>query len=52
MQAPLNRDELARLLREAQEAHSAFEKETGERDEDWPGWYADYILRRLEGASG
>lgn len=52
MQAQLTRDELARLLREAQEAHSEYEKETGRRDEDWPGWYADYILRRLEGTSG
>jgi len=52
MQAQLTRDELARLLQEAQEAHSEYEKETGRRDEDWPGWYADYILRRLEGTSG
>lgn len=51
MQAQLTRDELARLLREAEQAHAAYEKELGRRDEDWPGWYADYILRRLEGAS-
>jgi len=49
MQTELTRDELARLLREAEQAHAAHEKELGSRDEDWPGWYADYILRRLEG---
>ncbi len=49
MQAQLTREELARLLREAEEAHAAYEKELGGRDENWPGWYADYILRRLEG---
>jgi hypothetical protein len=47
--AELTREELARLLREAEQAHAAYEKELGSRDEDWPAWYADYILRRLEG---
>jgi hypothetical protein len=51
VQAQLTREELARLLREAEQAHAAYEKELGRRVEDWPGWYADYILRRLEGAS-
>ena len=49
MQAQLTREELARLLREAEQAHAAYAKDLGSRDEDWPGWYADYILRRLEG---
>jgi hypothetical protein len=48
VQAPLTRDELARLLREAEQEHAAYENGLGTRDEDWPGWYADYILRRLE----
>jgi hypothetical protein len=51
VQPQLTREELARLLREAEQAHAAYEKELGQRDEDWPGWYADYILRRLEGPS-
>jgi 16S rRNA C967 or C1407 C5-methylase (RsmB/RsmF family) len=38
---------LARLLREAERAHGEYEKELGRRDEDWPSWYADYILKRL-----
>ncbi len=49
MEAQLTADELARLLREAEQAHAVYEKELGGRDEDWPGWYADYIVRRLEG---
>jgi hypothetical protein len=51
MEARLTREELARLLREAEQAHAAHEKELGSRDEDWPGWYADYIMSRLEGPS-
>jgi hypothetical protein len=39
--------QLADLLREAERAHGEFEKTLGRRDEDWPSWYADYILRRL-----
>ena len=39
--------ELARLLREAQDAHSEYEKELGRRDEDWPSWYAGLILDQL-----
>lgn len=49
MQAQLTREELARLLREAEQAHAEYEQGLGERDADWPAWYADYILRRLEG---
>jgi hypothetical protein len=43
----LTRDELARLLQEAEQAHAAYEKELGGRDEDWPSWYAEFILERL-----
>jgi hypothetical protein len=52
VQVELTKDALARLLREAERAHAEYERELGQRDEDWPGWYADYILRRLEGSSG
>ena len=40
-------DELAGLLREAEQAHGEFEKTLGRRDEDWPSWYADYMLKKL-----
>lgn len=45
--ATLTAEELARLLREAEQAHAAYEKELGSRDEDWPAWYATWILDRL-----
>jgi hypothetical protein len=45
----LTAERLAVLLRETERAHGAFEKELGRRDEDWPTWYAQYILDRLSG---
>jgi hypothetical protein len=51
MQVELTREKLATLLREAEQAHGEYESGLGHRDEDWPGWYADYILRALEGPS-
>lgn len=43
----LSVDELAELLREAERAHGQYERELGARDEDWPSWYARYMLDRL-----
>jgi hypothetical protein len=43
----LTTEQLAKLLREAERAHGEYEKELGRRDEDWPTWYADYMLKRL-----
>lgn len=43
----VTRDELAQLLKDAERAHGEYEGELGERDEDWPTWYAGYILDRL-----
>jgi hypothetical protein len=51
MEVELTRERLAALLREAEQAHGEYERGLGHRDEDWPGWYADYILRALEGPS-
>jgi hypothetical protein len=51
MDVELTREKLAALLREAEKAHGEYERGLGHRDEDWPGWYADYILRALEGPS-
>jgi hypothetical protein len=45
--ADLNQDQLADLLREAERAHGEYERELGERDEEWPEWYAGYILDKL-----
>jgi hypothetical protein len=39
---------LARLLHEAEQAHGAYERQLGRRDEDWPTWYARYMLGPLQ----
>jgi catechol 2,3-dioxygenase-like lactoylglutathione lyase family enzyme len=41
--------ELANALRRAEAAHGAHEKRTGQRDENWPGWYAEYIIAEQAG---
>lgn len=48
----LTRDELAELLRDAERAHAEHERRLGKRDEDWPTWYAGYILDRLAERAG
>jgi catechol 2,3-dioxygenase-like lactoylglutathione lyase family enzyme len=41
--------ELATALRRAATAHGEHEKRTGQRDADWPGWYAEYIVLEQAG---
>jgi catechol 2,3-dioxygenase-like lactoylglutathione lyase family enzyme len=42
--------ELAAALRRASEAHGEHEKRTGgQRDENWPDWYADYMVAEQAG---
>jgi hypothetical protein len=41
-------EELAQLLRDAERAHADYERQLGSRDEDWPTWYARWILEQLE----
>jgi catechol 2,3-dioxygenase-like lactoylglutathione lyase family enzyme len=41
--------ELATALRRAAAAHGEHEKRIGKHDEDWPDWYADYIVREQAG---
>ena len=43
----VTQEELAQLLKAAESAHGEYERDLGERDEDWPTWYAGYILDRL-----
>jgi hypothetical protein len=43
--------ELASALRRAEAAHAEHEKRTGQRDEDWANWYAEYIVREQAGKS-
>jgi catechol 2,3-dioxygenase-like lactoylglutathione lyase family enzyme len=41
--------ELAAALRRAEAAHGEHEKRTGQRDANWPSWYAEYIVREQAG---
>ena len=41
--------ELAAALRRAAAAHGEHEKLTGQHDEGWPDWYAEYIVREQAG---
>jgi len=42
--------ELAGALRRAAAAHGEHERRIGKADADWPGWYADYMVREQAGA--
>jgi catechol 2,3-dioxygenase-like lactoylglutathione lyase family enzyme len=41
--------ELAAALRRASAAHGEHEKRTGGHDENWPDWYAEYLVREQAG---
>jgi catechol 2,3-dioxygenase-like lactoylglutathione lyase family enzyme len=41
--------ELATALRQAAAAHGEHERQTDQRDENWPDWYAEYIVRAQRG---
>jgi catechol 2,3-dioxygenase-like lactoylglutathione lyase family enzyme len=41
--------ELAAALRRAEVAHGEHEKRTGQRDANWPDWYAEYIASEQAG---
>ena len=42
--------DLAQALRRAEAAHGEHEKRTGQRDADWPTWYAEYMVGEQSGA--
>jgi len=42
--------DLESALRRAAVAHGQHEKRTGGRDENWPAWYADYLVAEQAGA--
>ena len=46
----LTKEELATALRQAEQAHAEYEKTLGKRDEDWPAWYAEFIVNKLQGS--
>jgi catechol 2,3-dioxygenase-like lactoylglutathione lyase family enzyme len=41
--------DLANAMRRAEGAHGEHEKRTGQRDADWPSWYAAYMLAEQSG---
>jgi catechol 2,3-dioxygenase-like lactoylglutathione lyase family enzyme len=41
--------ELASALRRAEAAHGEHEKRIGQRDADWPSWYAEYMVAEQAG---
>jgi catechol 2,3-dioxygenase-like lactoylglutathione lyase family enzyme len=41
--------ELSRALRRAEAAHGEHEKRTGQRDANWPDWYAKYMVTEQAG---
>jgi hypothetical protein len=50
----ITKEELTRLLREAEAAHGKYEKEElgGVRDEEWAPWYAEFIVNALRERGG
>ena len=42
--------DLANAMRRAEAAHGEHEKRTGARDENWPDWYAEYMIAEQTGA--
>ena len=42
-------NDLAEAMRRAEHAHGEHEKRTGKRDENWPAWYAEYMVREQTG---
>lgn len=41
--------DLASAFRRAEAAHGEHEKRTGQRDANWPDWYAEYMVREQNG---
>lgn len=42
-------NDLANAMRRAEAAHGEHEKLTGQRDADWPSWYAAYMIAEQSG---
>jgi hypothetical protein len=41
------KENLEKLLREAEKAQGEYEQKLGHRDEAWPSWYAEFIVNKL-----
>ena len=42
-------NDLANAMRRAESAHGEHEKKLGQRDADWPSWYASYMIAEQHG---
>lgn len=43
----LTKEDFEKLLREAERAHGEYEQKLGKRDDNWPSWYAEFIVQKL-----
>jgi hypothetical protein len=43
----VTKENLEKLLRETEKAHGEYEQKLGPRDDNWPSWYAEFIVKRL-----
>jgi len=43
----LTKEDFEKLLREAEKAHGEYEQKLGHRDDNWPAWYAEFIVKKL-----
>ena len=41
--------DLSQALRRAEAAHGQHEARTGQRDQNWPDWYAEYMMHEQSG---
>jgi hypothetical protein len=41
------KEDIEKLLREAEKAHGEYEQNLGKRDDNWPSWYAEFIVKKL-----
>jgi hypothetical protein len=48
----VTRETLEQLLRDAEQAHGVYEATLGHPDDNWPAWYARYIMEQLAEAQG
>ncbi|MBI2607878.1 MAG: hypothetical protein HYW51_03570 [Candidatus Doudnabacteria bacterium] len=43
----LTKEQLELLLKETSTEHGKYEKTIGHYDDDWPAWYAEYMIKKI-----
>jgi hypothetical protein len=51
MMDTLTVERLETLLRDAEAAHGNYEQTLGHHDDEWPRWYAQYILDQISSSA-